>query len=151
MRKKLGLREGREEDKELFTTLFTAMQGQVDFTNFFRALCTFDEADENQFLRDTFVERIRFDQWSNNYSQRLISESSQKMDRQANMRLVNPKYVLRNYLVQTAIVKAEKKDYSEVDKLLRLLTSPFEEQPGMESYAQEPPDWAKTLELSCSS
>jgi uncharacterized protein YdiU (UPF0061 family) len=67
------------------------------------------------------------------------------------MRLVNPKYVLRNYMVQTAIVKAEKKDYSEVDKLLRLLTSPFEEQPGMESYAQEPPDWAKTLELSCSS
>jgi uncharacterized protein YdiU (UPF0061 family) len=151
MRKKLGLKENRKEDGGLFTRLFTAMQGQADFTNFFRALCTFDEAGENQFLRDTFVERIRFDQWARDYGQRLISESSQKKDRQAEMRLINPKYILRNYMVQTAIVKAEKKDYSEVDNLLRLLTSPFEEQPGMESYAQEPPDWAKTLELSCSS
>jgi hypothetical protein len=67
------------------------------------------------------------------------------------MRLVSPKYVLRNYMVQTAIVKAEKKDYSEVDKLLKLLTRPFDEQPEMDSYAAEPPGWAKTLELSCSS
>jgi len=59
--------------------------------------------------------------------------------------------VLRNYLVQTAIVKAENGDYSEVDKLLSLLTRPFDEQPEMETYAQDPPDWAKTLELSCSS
>ena len=67
------------------------------------------------------------------------------------MRSVNPKYVLRNYLVQTSIVKAENGDYSEVDKLLSLLTRPFDEQPEMETYAQDPPDWAKTLELSCSS
>ncbi|GBF28600.1 hypothetical protein MnTg03_00160 [bacterium MnTg03] len=67
------------------------------------------------------------------------------------MQLINPKYVLRNYMVQTSIVKAENRDYSEIDNLLGLLTSPFDEQPEMESYAQEPPDWAKTLELSCSS
>lgn len=151
MRKKLGLRESRNEDRELFNALFLTMEGQVDFTNFFRALCGFDEAGENQFIRDTFMERIRFDQWTHNYSQRLKSESSQKRDRQAAMRLVNPKYVLRNYMLQTAIVKAENKDYSEVDNLLRLLTRPFDEQSEMGSYAQDPPDWAKTLELSCSS
>ena len=151
MRKKLGLREDRKEDGELFSTLFSAMEGQVDFTNFFRGLCAFDETGENHFLRDSFLERIRFDQWAHNYSQRLKSESCDAMDRQASMRLVNPKYILRNYMVHTAIVKAENKDYSEVDNLLRLLTRPFDEQPEMESYAQEPPDWAKTLELSCSS
>jgi hypothetical protein len=151
MRKKLGLRKARKEDRELFTALFLTMEGQVDFTNFFRALCAFDESGENKFLRDTFIERIRFDQWAHNYSQRLKSESCDKIDRQANMRLANPKYVLRNYMVQTAIVKAENKDYSEIDNLFKLLTDPFDEQPEMESYAQDPPDWAKTLELSCSS
>jgi uncharacterized protein YdiU (UPF0061 family) len=127
------------------------MEGQVDFTNFFRALCGFDEAGENIFLRDTFIERIRFDQWADNYSQRLKSESCDRRERQAAMQLINPKYVLRNYLVQTSIVKAENGDYSEVDNLLKLLTRPFDEQFEMESYAQDPPDWAKTLELSCSS
>lgn len=151
MRKKLGLREDREGDRELFTTLFNTMEGQVDFTNFFRGLCAFDETGENHFLRDCFGETIRFDQWVEDYSARLKLESCDRMDRQARMRLANPKYILRNYLVQTAIVKAENKDYSEVDNLLRLLTVPFDEQPGMQSYAQEPPDWAKTLELSCSS
>jgi uncharacterized protein YdiU (UPF0061 family) len=151
MRKKLGLREDREGDRELSTTLFNTMEGQVDFTNFFRGLCAFDETGENHFLRDCFGETIRFDQWVEDYSARLKLESCDRMDRQARMRLANPKYILRNYLVQTAIAKAENKDYSEVDNLLRLLTVPFDEQPGMESYAQEPPDWAKTLELSCSS
>ena len=32
-----------------------------------------------------------------------------------------------------------------------VLSKPFEEQPGMEQYAQRPPDWGKHLEISCSS
>ncbi len=151
MHKKLGLKETEKEDEKLITDLFKAMEGQVDFTNFFRALCDFDESGENLSLRDTFIERIRFDQWADDYGQRLKSESRDRKDRQASMQLINPKYVLRNYMVQTSIVKAENRDYGEIDNLLRLLTRPFDEQPEMESYAQEPPDWAKTLELSCSS
>ena len=151
MHEKLGLKETRKEDEKLITDLFNAMEGQVDFTNFFRALCGFDESGENLLLRDTFIERIRFDQWADDYGQRLKSESRDRKDRQASMQLINPKYVLRNYMVQTSIVKAENRDYGEIDNLLRLLTRPFDEQPEMEPYAQEPPDWAKTLELSCSS
>ena len=94
---------------------------------------------------------IRFDQWANNYSQRLRDENSDKASRQTIMLAVNPKYVLRNYMAQIAITKAESKDFSEVDMLLKLLTKPFDDQPDMDFYAQEPPDWAKTLDLSCSS
>ena len=54
-------------------------------------------------------------------------------------------------MAQIAIAKAEEKDFSEVDTLLKLLTKPFDEQAGMDTYAQDPPDWAKTLDLSCSS
>ena len=151
MRNKLGLREAKDGDTELFATLFNAMEGQVDFTNFFRALCKFDETEENHHLRDSFVERIRFDQWADGYVERLKSEGLQRSLRQVGMLSVNPKYILRNYMVQTAIIKAENKDYSEVDNILKLLTNPFDEQPEMESYADDPPDWARTLELSCSS
>ncbi|MCZ6488614.1 MAG: YdiU family protein, partial [Gammaproteobacteria bacterium] len=150
MRDKLGLIETRDDDDELFNALFNVMEGQVDFTNFFRALSAFDETAENHSLRDTFIKRIQFDQWADHYSQRLRAENSDRVTRQVNMRAVNPKYVLRNYMAQSAISMAENKDFSEVDTLLKLLTNPFDEQPEMESYAQQPPDWAKTLELSCS-
>ena len=33
------------------------------------------------------------------------------------MNHINPKYVLRNYLAQTAIEKAQQKDFSEIDRL----------------------------------
>ncbi len=151
MRDKLGLIETRDDDDELFNALFNVMEGQVDFTNFFRALSAFDETAEDHSLRDTFIKRIQFDQWADRYSQRLRAENSDRVTRQVNMRAVSPKYVLRNYMAQSAINMAENKDFSEVDTLLKLLTNPFDEQAEMESYAQDPPDWANTLELSCSS
>ena len=67
------------------------------------------------------------------------------------MNSVNPKYVLRNYLAQNAIARAEGRDYSEIQKLLELLRDPFAEHPGMEEYAAPPPAWGRGLVLSCSS
>ncbi len=63
----------------------------------------------------------------------------------------NPKYVLRNHLGELAIRAAQAKDFSQVATLLKLLESPFEEHPGFESYADFPPDWAGSIEISCSS
>lgn len=151
MREKLGLMAPHQGDAELFENLFSAMENQLDFTRFFRALGGFEQSGENHFLRDQFIERIRFDQWADAYSARLAGENSDQAERQQKMHRVNPKYILRNYLVQSAIVKAEKDDFGEITTLLNLLTTPYDEQPEMESYADEPPDWAKTLELSCSS
>ena len=67
------------------------------------------------------------------------------------MNRVNPKYVLRNYLAQGSIEKAQQKDYSEVERLLTLLHDPYTEQAGMETYAAAPPNWGKHLSVSCSS
>jgi hypothetical protein len=63
----------------------------------------------------------------------------------------NPKYILRNYLAQAAIEKAQAKDFSEVDRLFTILRSPFDEHPGMEHYTAPPPDWARNIQVSCSS
>ena len=67
------------------------------------------------------------------------------------MRLTNPKYILRNYLAQHAIDRADEGDYSEIERLHAILRRPFDEQPENADYAKLPPDWARGLVLSCSS
>ena len=67
------------------------------------------------------------------------------------MNRANPLYVLRNHLAQQAIAQAELGDFSEVDRLFKVLARPFEEQPGMETYAEAPPEGTPSIEVSCSS
>ncbi len=102
-------------------------------------------------MREHFLNRERFDDWALRYRDRLRSEHSRDDERCERMNRVNPKYVLRNYLAQTAIEKAQSKDFSEIDRLFTALRTPFAEQPGMESYALPPPNWGKHLAVSCSS
>ena len=151
---KLGLATALEEDRALFDAMFALMQNNhVDFTQFFRKLgqLRLDAPDEDTVLRDLFIDREAFDAWAGQYRQRLRQEHSVDAVRKAAMDRVNPKYVLRNYLAQVAIEKAQNKDYSEIERLLKVLTRPFDEQPENERYSALPPDWASGLEVSCSS
>ena len=102
-------------------------------------------------LRDLFIERTAFDAWAEAYRARLRAENSDDSARKLAMDQVNPKYVLRNYMAQVAIEKAQNKDFSEVERLLALLERPFDEQPENEHYADFPPDWSNQLSVSCSS
>jgi uncharacterized protein YdiU (UPF0061 family) len=159
MHAKLGLTTVQDGDKALFDAMFQAMQGShVDFTQFFRKLgdlrvdvpdTEVHEADAP--LRDLFIDRAAFDAWALAYRARLRQEGSADAERRLAMRKVNPKYVLRNYLAQTAIERAQNGDFSEVGKLLDILSTPFDEQPEHDAYADLPPDWAEHLEVSCSS
>jgi len=154
MRAKCGLIETKEEDASLIQDLLALMQlHHVDYTIFFRTLGSFRAGTSslNEPLRDFFLDREVFDRWACRYEDRLREEGSRDDDRLVRMNRVNPKYVLRNYLAQTAIEKAQQKDFSEIDRLLTLLSNPFTDQPGMEAYAAAPPNWGKHLSVSCSS
>ena len=154
MRAKFGLIETKEEDASLIQDLLALMHlHHVDYTNFFRALGLFQTGSEslNEPLRDFFLDRQAFDQWAHRYKERLCEEGSRDDDRLVRMNRVNPKYVLRNYLAQTAIEKAQQKDFSEIDRLLILLQNPYSDQSGMDAYAASPPNWGKYLSVSCSS
>ena len=157
LRAKLGLTEQTslvEQDRELFDAMFAVMQANhVDFTLFFRNLSKVKAADTSgdEAVRDLFIDRAAFDGWAASYRQRLQTESASDAERAVAMNKVNPKYVLRNYLAQVAIEKAQNKDFTEVTRLLTVLQRPYDEQPEYETYAALPPDWASHLEVSCSS
>jgi uncharacterized protein YdiU (UPF0061 family) len=162
MRAKLGLvgalasDDLRESDWTLVEDLLQLMATQrLDFTHFWRQLSHAVAAHQEGSLaafepvRDLFVDRASWQAWLSRYLQRLgsvrFSEVGQSMLR------VNPKFVLRNHLAEIAIRKAQSGDFSEIETLHNLLKSPFDEHPGFEAYADLPPDWARQLEISCSS
>lgn len=155
MRAKLGFTTSQVGDFNLIPDLLSLMHNhRVDYTIFFRALNSFSTTDDkkNDRLRRFFSHSAAFDQWLNNYKERLLSEKSDDMIRKAAMDKVNAKYILRNYLAQQAIELAiEKRDYTEIERLKLLLERPFDEQPSMEKYAAPPPEWAKRIAVSCSS
>jgi uncharacterized protein YdiU (UPF0061 family) len=155
MQKKLGLTTVSDEDKLLLSDLLKMMKDdRVDYTILFRRLCDFDSSNlsNNNKIRDLFLQRERFDQWADRYQQRLSKENVPDTERQLKMKKVNPKYILRNYMTEIAIHKAQvNHDYSEINTLFTLLQNPFDEQPEYESYADFSPDWAQKISVSCSS
>jgi uncharacterized protein YdiU (UPF0061 family) len=154
MAAKLGLAQVDEAIPLVTDGLQLLAQNHVDYTIFMRRLCDFDSCPEaaNTPLRDLFIDRAAFDAWARRYAAALRQQGSVDAERAAAMRRVNPKYILRNHLAEIAIRHAaDARDYSEVDRLHRLLMRPFDEQPEYEAYAAEPPDWARKIEVSCSS
>jgi uncharacterized protein YdiU (UPF0061 family) len=150
MAAKLGLLEYRDDDEQLLNSLLELLQkNAVDYSLFFRQLCTFSATDQS--VRDHFIDRDAFDLWAEQYLQRLVQQPLTDQQRCAQMLRTNPKYVLRNYMAQAAIEKAQQGDYSEVNLLLRVLQNPFDEHPEAEKYAGLPPDWADHISVSCSS
>ncbi len=143
-----------DADRALFDAMFALMEANgVDFTLFFRRLGGLKTAGASgdEPLRDLFIDRPAFDAWAGQYRTRLQAENSDDAERQLAMNKINPKYVLRNYLAQVAIEKAQNKDFSEVERLLAVLQRPYDDQPEHDHYAALPPDWASHLEVSCSS
>lgn len=175
MAKKLGLIEYHSDaDDELISELLQVLRlTETDMTIFFRKLAqidcldrSLDQADDDQLMApllaayyqpdhimDSFKTRIA--NWIRSYINRVQQEGAEYQRRRDRMNSVNPKYVLRNYLAQLAIDKAEQGDFSMINELLELLRRPYDEQTDQEHYAAKRPDWARQRAgcsmLSCSS
>ncbi|WP_067515538.1 protein adenylyltransferase SelO [Endozoicomonas ascidiicola] len=151
MLNKLGISNKQEGDDQLVTDLLQLLHdSRCDYTIFFRTLCDLPSDNAKHALTER-VNHASFEPWLTAYNLRLATDNTDHQARQTQMKQVNPKFILRNYLAQQAIEKAEKGDYQEMESLMAVLTAPFEEHPNLEHYASEPPEWGKKLEVSCSS
>ena len=150
MRDKLGLPDTQPDDKELIENTFKLLSSnQVDYTIFWRRLCQFTPQSGHESVRDLFFDRESFNAWALQYSERL---SYVDIGLRADLMLKsNPKYVLRNHLGEQAIRAAKLNDFSQVDTLLKVLQTPFNEHISHDDLAGFPPEWASTIEVSCSS
>ena len=75
-------------------------------------------------------------------------------ERLQRMNSVNPKWILRNYLIDNAIQQAtEDENYGEISKLLSLIEKPFDDNDEMEKqgYSSPVPESSCSNALSCSS
>jgi uncharacterized protein YdiU (UPF0061 family) len=150
---KLGLMRPREDDAQLVGRLMRLLhQNRVDFTRFFRALSALPRvAGATDPVRDLVLDRDAYGGWVIAYRARLDWEDSKDASRHVAMQRVNPKFVLRNYLAETAIRAAHEGRLEVLAQLQRVLATPFDEHSEHEAWADVPPDWADALSVSCSS
>ena len=153
-RAKLGLQQTLDEDIPLLETLLQAMHdSRIDFTSFFRDLSKVGSNTklEDIPMRNDFIDRAAIDQWFENYISRVKVEDIHDDERRSSMNRVNPKFILRNHLAQHAIEKAQQDDFSEIEKLMHILSLPYEDQLENEWYAKPPSPGVNPVEVSCSS
>ncbi|MCO4784718.1 protein adenylyltransferase SelO [Marinomonas atlantica] len=149
MTEKLGLASTDLLEPILEKLFVVLRKEQLDFTTFFRLLSQIDP-DQPELLMDEVVDRKVMADWLDYYwSIRNDGRDQQAVSQQ--MQKVNPKFVLRNYLAHEAIVAAESGNYLPFRQLLNVLNSPFEEHEESNALAMQSPDWARHLEVSCSS
>lgn len=168
MHNKVGLEELNEITKNIIYLLTENLQlTETDMTIFFRKLSQVSKEDsvENAFqkiaasfyvseeIKETIYDTWLF--WFTLYINQLKKENQSDLERKKRMNLVNPKYVLRNYMAQLAIDAAEKEDYSLINELYEMLLNPYDEQEQYQKWFTKRPDWAKNKigcsALSCSS
>ncbi len=152
MNAKLGLPDSpaTEASKAVIESILKLLaKDKVDYTIFWRRLSHAVASGQFDAARDMFIDRAAFDAWLlsfQEHSAHIFCRPDADL-----MLKTNPAYVLRNHLGEQAIRAAKLKDFSELARLQGLLESPFTEQTGMEAYATFPPDWASSIEISCSS
>ena len=170
---KLGLETGGEEDHVLANELQQILHlTETDMTMFFRNLSNVSKETDTEnvtamellnpvmdaFYKPEELEGTVLEQWGDwmkKYITRLKKEEKTDTDRKQAMNAVNPKYVLRNYMAQLAIDKADEGNYELIEEFLDLLRKPYDEQPESEKWFAKRPDWARDKVgcsmLSCSS
>ena len=173
MKSKLGLEMEDKNDLNMINQLEQNLElTETDMTIFFRGLgnlsknLVFSEKDDLSFLdsvRNAFykIEEVNgeilgfWKDWIAQYVKRLQKEAFSDVERKQKMNLVNPKYVLRNYMAQIAIEAADEGDYTVIEELHDILKDPYGEQMENQKWFEKRPEWARTKVgcsmLSCSS
>jgi uncharacterized protein YdiU (UPF0061 family) len=149
MNKKMGLPDEHIDSFEIGMDFLRILQAEkLDYTNSFRLLI---EKEHWRVLRDDCLNLHAFDQFIQRYQQ--ATEQLEPTERLSLMQQHNPIYVLRNHMAQRAIEQAEQGDFSEVDRLFKLLSEPYTKQAELEKETDlgPLPSDEPEVSVSCSS
>jgi len=139
MRAKLGLTEADEVADALIDDLLTLLQQQsVDYTSTFRALSFWLRGDAGR-AHALFSEPPAFEAWAWRWREQVAHEGSDPEHVASAMDRVNPAYIPRNHLVEEALAAATAGDLEPFERLVDVVAQPYDERPGLESYAAPAP------------
>ena len=127
---KLGLPAGTEAAGLVEELLALLEANRVDYTSFFRRLGVAARGDAEP-VRELVLDLAAVDGWLTRW--RALSPDPDAMDR------VNPVYVPRNHLVEEALEAAVESELGPLERLLDVVTAPFDERPGQQRYAAPAP------------
>lgn len=141
MGRKLGLTRASAQDEKLITDFLQLMRdGAADFTLGFRRLADCLHSTSASFLQLFNNDSQALDAWLDVWRVRLSQNALDAEQIREAMQKVNPLYIPRNQNVELVLKAAvDDSDYRPFEELLKVLSHPFEEQPGMEKYAVVPP------------
>lgn len=124
---KMGLPHFHKDSLDCsFAFLRILQTEQLDYIQSFIRL----QNKEYKALRDDCLDIRQFDEFLSQYENIREHQDTDELD--ANMQQANPVYILRNHMAQRAIEAAERDDFSEVDRLFKLLNHPYTRQPDLE-------------------
>lgn len=124
---KMGLPHFHKDSLDCsFSFLKILQTEQLDYTQSFIRL----QNKEYKTLRDDCLDIRQFDEFLSQYQSIREHQDIDELD--ANMQKANPVYILRNHMAQRAIEATERDDFSEVDRLFKLLNHPYTRQPELE-------------------
>ena len=139
MRAKLGLGEGAPQDEALVPDLLVVLQAQrVDHTSFFRGLGRAALGDAGP-VGALAADPAALEPWLARWRAELEVRGTDPAATAAAMDRVNPVYVPRNHLVEDALAAGTAGDLEPLERLVDVLSQPFEERPGLEGYAAPAP------------
>ena len=159
MARKLGLDDNNsqtlEQNSVLIQELMALMaKSGADFTTTFRLLSTI-EGDGPEFFMALFGKnQSEASAWLLEWHK--YAQSDVEV-RETIMKSVNPKFILRNWVAETAIRAVEDQgDLTMMDRIFACITQPFNDLPASKvsedlRFAEPPPDFMRDLSVSCSS
>ena len=154
MNQRLGLdvKEGSNNNLNLILELLGALESSVmDYNVFFYELTKINSFDEVSSITNLCTFREPLINWFKSYKEVCEKENSTFEKRMKIMKKVNPKYIIKNYMLQDAIQLAHEGDYSLVNEMLNIAQNPFDEHKEFEKYSKPTPQEFANVKLSCSS
>jgi uncharacterized protein YdiU (UPF0061 family) len=149
---KLGFTTERDGDSALAKDFLTNLRDNgADFTLAFRTLG--DAAlgpDADPAMRALFADPSTYDAWATRWRARLAVENTDPLARREKMRAINPAYIPRNHMVESALDAAvARADFAPFEEMLEVVSLPFEERSGFERYAIPPAPDERVLATFC--